>query len=95
LVATAPVTSGDVPRNKASSAIGTVTISGLNFGTADPSAIASLTGANSCSSSSWTSATTVACAPFEYDGGVAVTVVSVSVLVGTVTGQLSFDGTSL
>ena len=72
---------------------GTVTISGLSFGAAGPTATASLTASEACGSSAWTSATTVACAPQAYGGSAAVrTAVSVSAVAGTLTGQLSFDG---
>ena len=72
---------------------GTVTISGLSFGAAGPTATASLTASEACGSSAWTSATTVACAPQAYGGSAAVrTAVSVSAVAGTLTGQFSFDG---
>jgi hypothetical protein len=76
-----------------SSGGGTVTIGGLSFGTAGPTATASLTTADACGSSAWTSATAVACAPQAYGGSAAVrTAVSVSGVAGTLTGQFSFDG---
>ena len=79
--------------NAAPSGGRTVTISGLSFGAAGPTATASLTAADVCGSSAWTSATTVACAPQAYGGTAEVrTAVSVSGVAGTVTGQLSFDG---
>jgi hypothetical protein len=79
--------------NAAPSSGGAVTISGLSFGTAGPTATASLTTADACGSSAWTSATTAACAPQAYGGsGVARAAVSVSGVVGTLTGQFSFDG---
>ncbi len=72
---------------------GTVTISGLSFGGAGPTATASLTASEACGSSAWTSATTVACAPQAYGGSAAVrTAVSVSAVAGTLTGPFSFDG---
>ena len=72
---------------------GTVTISGLSFGVVGPTATASLTTADVCGSTAWTSATTVACAPQAYGGSAAVrTAVSVSGVAGTRTGWLSFDG---
>ena len=79
--------------NGAPSGGGTVTISGLSFGAAGPTATASLTASEACGSSAWTSATTVACAPQAYGGSAAVrTAVSVSAVAGTLTGQFSFDG---
>ena len=72
-----------------------VTIGGLSFNTAGASATASLTMAQECGSSSWTSATTVACAPQAYSGTAMVrTAVSVSAVAGTLLGQFSFDGSS-
>jgi hypothetical protein len=88
----APVVSTTTP-NAAPTAGGTVTISGLSFGAAGASATASLTAADACGSSAWTSATTVACAPQAYGGpGVVRTAVSVGAVAGTVLGQFSFDG---
>jgi hypothetical protein len=79
--------------NAVPSGSGTVTISGLSFVTADPTATASLAAADVCCSSAWTSATSVACAPQAYGGSTAVrTAVSVGAIAGTLTGQFSFDG---
>ena len=87
-------TTSSTSANGAPSGGGAVTISGLSFGTAGPTATASLTTADACGSSAWTSATTVACAPQAYGGsGEARAAVSVSGVVGTLTGQFSFDGT--
>ena len=73
---------------------GTVTITGLSFGTDGRTPTASLNAANPCSSSAWTSATTVACTPRAYHGtAVQWTVVSVTAVVGTLMRQFSFDGT--
>ena len=90
----APVVS-TVSANAAPSGGGTVTIGGLSFGVAGPTATASLTAADVCGSSAWTSATTVVCAAQAY-GGTAVlrTLVSVSGVAGTLPGQFTFDGTS-
>jgi hypothetical protein len=89
----APVVSGPAPANAAPSGGGTVTIGGLSFGAVGPTATASLTAADVCGSSAWTSATAVACAPQAYGGTAGVrTAVSVSGVAGTATGQLSFDG---
>jgi hypothetical protein len=78
--------------NAVSSGSGTVTISGLSFGTSSPTATASLATADVCSSTAWTSATTVACAPQAYSGSAVRIAVSVSAVVGTVAGPFSFDG---
>jgi hypothetical protein len=79
--------------NAAPSGGGAVTIGGMSFGPTDPTATASLSSKEVCSSTGWTSATTVACAPQSYGGsGVVRTVMSVSAVVGTETGQFSFDG---
>ena len=74
-----------------------MTISGLNFNSIEPSATASLGVSAACSSTSWTSATTVACSPVFYSsggGGMRRTVLTVSALVGTSASGLvfSFDG---
>jgi hypothetical protein len=69
-----------------------VTVGGLSFASIDPSATASLELDVPCSSASWTSATTVACAAASYGGGTSHPVVTVSSLVGTGVGSLSFDG---
>ena len=91
--AAAPVVSTTSAANTALSGRDTVTIGGLSFGVVGPTATASLTAADVCGSSAWTSATTVACAPQAYGGPAGVrTAVSVSGVAGTVTGQLSFDG---
>ncbi len=88
----APVVSS-ASANSVSCAGGTVTIGGLSFGTAGPTATASMTAADVCGSSAWSSATTVACAPQAYRGWTAVrTAVSVSGVAGTLTGRFSFDG---
>ena len=83
-----------------------MTVGGLNFASIDPSATASLElitytymGISyvhdiPCSSASWTSTTTLACAAASsYGGGTSRTVVTVGKLVGTLLGQFSFDGT--
>jgi hypothetical protein len=86
----APVVS-TAAANAVSSGSGTVTISGLSFGTSSPTATASLATADVCGSTAWTSATTVACAPRAYSGSTVRTMVSVSAMVGTLTGRFSFD----
>ena len=79
-----------------------MTVGGLNFASIDPSATASLALSGfagnfydiPCSSASWTSTTTLACAAASsYGGGTSRTVVTVGKLVGTLLGQFSFDGT--
>ena len=88
----APVVSATTA-NAAPTAGGTVTISGLSFGAAGASVTASLTAADTCGSSAWTSATTVVCAPQAYGGtGGVRTAVSVSGVAGTLTVKFSFDG---
>jgi hypothetical protein len=81
-----------VSANAVPSGGGTVTISGLSFGSFSASVTASLTTADVCGSSAWTSATAVACVPQAYGGSAMRTGVSVSGVVGTLTGQFSFDG---
>jgi hypothetical protein len=70
-----------------------MSISGLNFARNDPSPSASLELSVDCSSTSWTSATAVACSPASYGGGTRRTAVTVADVVGTHAGQLSYDGT--
>jgi surface protein len=80
-------------RNCAPSGGSSVTVTGLNFGAGELSASGSLTSVDACSTSTWTSATSVGCAPQAYGGSAAVRIaVSLSAVVGTLTGQLSFDG---
>jgi hypothetical protein len=90
VLSAAPVVS-TAAANAAPSGGGTVTISGLSFVTVDPTATASLTAADVCSSSAWTSATAVACAPQAHGGTAERTAVSVSAMVGSLTRQFSFD----
>ena len=71
---------------------GSVTISGLSFGDSVFTPTASIATADLCGSTAWTSATTVACAPPAYGGSDLRVSVSVSAVVGTQTGQFSFDG---
>ncbi len=88
----APVASATTA-NAAPTAGGTVTISGLSFGAAGASVTASLTAADTCGSSAWTSATAVVCAPQAGGGtGGVRTAVSVGGVAGTLTAQFSFDG---
>jgi hypothetical protein len=86
----APVVS-TAAANAVSSGSGTVAISGLSFGTSSPTATASLAAADVCSSTAWTSATAVACAPQAHVGTAVRTAVSVSAIVGSLTRQFSFD----
>jgi hypothetical protein len=69
-----------------------VTISGLSFGSSAFTPTASLGAGDACSSTAWTSVTTVACAPSAYSGSSVRVAVSVTAVVGTLTGQFSFDG---
>ena len=70
-----------------------MTIGGLNFGSSVFTPTVSLGAADSCSSTAWTSATAVACAPSAYTGSSMRMAVSLNAVVGTLTGQFSFDGT--
>ena len=81
-----------MPANAAPSGGGTVTIGGLSFGAVGATATASLTAADVCGSSAWTSATTVACAPQAYGGSAVVTTITISAVLGTLAGRFSFDG---
>ncbi len=68
-----------------------VTISGLDFYSNDPTP--SIVLAVACSSASWTSGTSVACASAPYGGGTRSTVLLVGSVVGTGgAGSFSFDG---
>ena len=69
-----------------------MTISGLNFGSSAATQTSSLAAAELCGSTAWTSTTAVACAPQAYGSSTVRTAMSVSAVVGTLTGQLSFDG---
>jgi hypothetical protein len=89
----APVLS-TVSANAAQSGGGTVTISGLSFGTDGRTPTATLDVSEPCGSTSWTSTTTVACTPQAYGGTAVLRIaISLSAVVGTVLGQFSFDGT--
>jgi hypothetical protein len=87
------------PSNVGATGGGTITISGLGFGglVVTPSASLgdALGVADMCGSATWTSATTVACGPAAYGGSAVRTAVSVSAVVGTLTGLFSFDGSPL
>jgi hypothetical protein len=80
------------PLNVGATGGGSVTISGLSFGSEVVTPTASLAVAEMCGSAAWTSATTVACAPMAYRGSALRTGTSVSAVAGTLTGQFSFDG---
>ena len=72
---------------------GTVTISGLSFGVDDSTLTASLSLSNACSSTAWTSLTTVSCTPDAYRGAALCVGASLSAVVaGTWSAQFSFDG---
>ena len=89
----APTLTSAHPTNAAQTGGATVTVGGLNFASIDPSATVSLELYVPCSSASWTSTTTLACAAASYGGGTSRTVVTVGKLVTTLLGQFSFDGT--
>ncbi len=93
LLCAAPALTRVSPANAAETGGASVTISGLNFASNDPSPSASLELSVQCSSTSWTSATTLACAAASYNGGTRRTALTVADLVGTRTGQFSYDGT--
>ncbi len=88
----APVVTRLASANAAQSGGGSLTIRGLNLGAVNPSPTVSLTAADVCGSSAWTSATTLACAPEAYGGSLVTTTLTVSAVAGTVTGRFSFDG---
>ena len=91
VIVPAPVVS-TTPANAAPSGGGTVTISGLSFGSSAFTLTASLGAEDACGSTAWTSATTAACAPSVYSGSSVRVAVSVNAVVGTLTAQFSFDG---
>jgi hypothetical protein len=88
----APALTSISPANAAQTGVVSVTISGLSFASSDQTHSASLELSVECSSTSWTSATAVACSAALYRGGTARTAVTVSNQGGTLTGQFSFDG---
>jgi hypothetical protein len=89
----APAVSFTCGTNAAQTGGATVTVGGLNFASIDPSATASLELDVPCSSASWTSTTTVACAAASYGLGTSRSGVTVGKVVTTLRGQFSFDGT--
>ena len=80
------------PSNVGATGGGTITIGGLGFGGLVVTPSASLGVADMCGSTTWTSTTTVACGPAVSGGSAVRTAVSVSAVVGTLTGLFSFDG---
>ena len=78
--------------NTAVTSVGTLTISGLNFGGTSYTATISITAADACTSTAWTSSTLVACATSGRAQPTVQASVSVSGLVGTSISQFSFDG---
>ncbi len=88
-----PVITNLLGQNGATSGSSTLTVSGINFAPSDLTPSASLELSVECSSTSWISTTTVACSLASYRGGMRRTAVTVAGLVGTLTGQFSFDGT--
>jgi hypothetical protein len=92
-VCAAPAVSSISPANAAQTGGVDVSISGLNFASTDPSPSASLELSAECSSTSWTTATTVYCAAASYRGGTRRTTATIAGLVGSSTGLFTFDGT--
>jgi hypothetical protein len=80
--------------NTAVTSVGTLTISGLNFGGTSYTSTISITAADACTSTAWTSSTLVACATSGRAQSTVQASVSVSGLVGTSINQFSFDGSS-
>jgi len=80
------------PSNVGATGGGTITIGGLGFGGLVVTPSATLGVADMCGSTAWTSSTTVTCGPAAYGGSIVRTAVSVSAVVGTLTGLFSFDG---
>ena len=68
-----------------------LTLAGLNFGTADPSLSASIS-ATACMTSSWLSQTSLLCVTPGGAGGAQDVVVEVGCMQGTGLGQFSYDG---
>ena len=76
--------------NAAVSGGGSLTLVGENFGAVDLTPTVSLTTADVCGCTAWTTTTIVRCA---YGGSaVRTTTVTVSAVAGTLTGRFSFDG---
>jgi hypothetical protein len=82
------------PSNVGVTGGGTITIGGLGFGGLVATPSASLGVGDMCGSTTWTSATTVACGPAAYGGSAVRAAVSVSAVVGTLM-MFSFDGSPL
>ena len=91
----APCVSMSSPSNVGATGGGTITIGGLGFGGLVVTPSASLGVGDMCGSAAWTSVTTVACGAAGYSGSAVRTAVSVSAVVGTLTGMFSFDGSPL
>ena len=89
----APAVTSISPANAAQTGGVSVTINGLDFAASDPTPSASLEQSVACSSTTWTSATAVACSPASYGGGTRRIAVTLSGVVGTHAGQFSYDGT--
>ena len=83
---------GNGPSNVAPTGGASATLSGLNFNSMDLTSTTSLELSVSCSSTSWTSMTALACEPASYRGGTAQIGVTVNRVVGTGPGSFSFDG---
>jgi hypothetical protein len=88
----APLVTACARINTAVTSVGTLTISGLNFGGTSYTSTISITAADACASTAWTTSTLVACAmPGRAQSTVQLSVI-VSGLVGTSMRQFSFDG---
>jgi hypothetical protein len=95
VVRTAPVVSSSHAANLGLTASGIVTLSGLSFGGTNFTSTAALTISDACSSTAWTSSTTLACRGQAYTAGSSLcTTVTISGIAGTWSGRFSFDGTS-
>ena len=89
----APLVTACARINTAVTSVGTLTISGLNFGGTSYTSTISITAADACTSTAWTTSTLVACAmPGRAQSTVVQMSVIVSGLVGTSMRQFSFDG---
>ncbi len=88
----APVVSSSDPINTALSGRGIITISGLSFAdTANFTPTSSVLLSSACSSTAWTSLTSVSCTPQAYKGGALCVGVTLSGVVGTRSARFSFD----
>ena len=82
-------------KNLAKSGGSSVTMSGLGFGASNFSCTASLTMADNCLSTAWTSVTSVLCAPRSYSAGAQLASVIMRGATSTWIASFSFDGIQL